>query len=398
MRRVAAFAVAVTASWLVLLLWAADVRWGAPVAPQSTFAIAGSDFGAVFGEADVRDGRLHVGDAAEDHSALQAARLTNVAADDFPVLRYRFADFPRTLELALVFRTAEDSDDVQTIALPWPGEGAATFDLSRTKKWHGTIIELGFSEFATAQSVPPELGFKPFDLVDAELWSPSWQGDLAALGTDWFGAWPWSQRSVNALGRDMDSPRAHGMVVPVALAAAAVILWALLLLPRDFRGGVAAAALILAWLVLDLSWQDGLAQRLEATRGLYEDTPGSASERIVADTDLVEVADEIRSMLVNEGTPPRMLVMADTGYQQLRVIWHLLPMNAAPLMTALATGEGLPDGCLVVFVDSDAWGSDPTLRRWLANSQRITSPYLDAIHANGLEGSRIVLYRYRHAR
>lgn len=396
--RIAAFVVALAAGWAAVLLWAAEVDWRAPLSPGTVLSLRGNDFRAVFGDGEANASRLHVSADAEDHSALQVTTLAYVRAGDFPLLRYRFASFPRTLELALVFRTAEDPDDVQTIALPWPGEGTTTFDLSRVEAWHGTIIELGFSQFSTAQNVPPELGFKPFDLVEAALWSPSWQGDLAALATDWLGAWPWSQRSVHALGRDTDSPRARSIVVSAALAASLGIVSALLLFGRRRWQAVVMVFVALAWLLVDLRWQDGLAQRLELTRTLYADVEWPRRARIVGDADLVEAADEIRAKLVNEPGRSRVLVMAGTGYQLLRLVWHLLPMNTGSLAYALASGEELPEGCVLVFLDTDAWYRDPALRALLAKSQRITSTDPHAVHASGFEGSRIVLYRYRHAR
>src|SRR5690606_31313606 len=147
-------------------------------------AYPGSRFRAAFGRAMPEGQRLRVLSEAEDHSSLQVTVLPQLDAQRFPVLRYRFEDFPRTLELSLTFRTAGKPGDVQTVSLPWPGSGTATFDLSAVEEWTGSIIELGFAEFSTGQLVPPEHGFAPFVLERAELWSPSWRGDLAALMTD----------------------------------------------------------------------------------------------------------------------------------------------------------------------------------------------------------------------
>ncbi|HEY0231497.1 MAG TPA: hypothetical protein VGC55_09610, partial [Dokdonella sp.] len=150
MRR-ALFVLALAASWLLLLLWAGGVDWRTPVVPAAQRAFSGGQFQLVFGKGSLRDGHLHVDAAAEDFSSLQSVALPNLDARQFTTLRYRFADFPRTLELSLVFRTAEAPDDVQTISLPWPGEGESSFDLSHVDKWRGTIIELGFAQFPTGQ-------------------------------------------------------------------------------------------------------------------------------------------------------------------------------------------------------------------------------------------------------
>ena len=391
--RMAAFVVAVALGAFVLLLWAAHVRWNTPWAPDAQRQFAGDQFAAVFGTADARDGHLHVATTAEDFSAVQSVALPNVDAANFPILRYRFADFPRTLELSLVFRTAEQPGDVQTIALPWPGRSTSTFDLSRVPDWHGTITELGFAEFATAQNVPPPLGFKPFEIVEAELWSASWRGDLAALTTDWFGAWPWSQRSVHALGREGSAPPAFSAVLFAALvvviaAACAMLLFGL----RDRRWPlVVLASAALAWLALDLRWQSGLVHRLLATRTLYAGLDWPARARIVGDSDVLDAADDVRKLLRGAPVQKRILVEGSTRYESLRLMWHLLPLNVGEFMLARAFGGSLlPEGSYIVFLNNDSWYSDPALRELLAHSER-----LDAADARDSEGNRLAVFRYR---
>jgi len=394
MRRTAFWFVLAT-NWLVLLLCAARIPWRAPLLPQQERTYAGSRFVSVFGRGAVDASVLHVEAAAKDFLNLQSTALPELDARDFTTLRYRFAHFPRTLELSLVFRTAEAPDDVRTIALPMPGSGTSSFDLSRIEGWRGTIVELGFAEFATGQLVPPERGFAPFDLVEAELWSPSWRGALDALVTDWFGAWPWSQRSVHALGRESEAPGARSIVGFVALAIAALLFWSVVLLGA--RGGqlagIGIAGLALGWFALDLRWQSGLVQRLLAARTLYADARWPDSARIVGDSDVVAAADELRELLSDEPASTRILLQADTQYLSLRLAWHLLPMNSAPLRTALQAQTPLPDGCIIASYRSEAWHEDPALRRLLAASERLWPNA--AIHVGDFESHRLVVFRYR---
>lgn len=396
MRR-AAFVVALAASWFFLLLWAAGADWHAPVSPDTSRAFDGNRFHAVFGTAEPRGSALHVDSAGEDFSSLQAVAVPNVDAAMLPILRYRFGDFPRTLELSLMFRTAEHPDDVQTISLPWPGKGVSTFDLSHAQAWQGTIIELGFAQFATAHNVPAELGFKPFDLRSAQLWSPSWRGSLAALATDWFGAWPWSQRSVHALGREGEARGAQSAVLAVVLAAALAIAWAAVLLGLRGRRllvmGIATVAL--AWFALDLRWQSGLVHRLLLTRTLYAGLPWSERERIVGDREILDAADEVRALLRSAPAPSRVLVAASSRYQALRLIWHLLPLNVGEFEVAMASGATLPEGGVIVFLDNDAWHDDAAVRALLAHSQRVHAA--GALHADGFDEQRLVVFRYHHA-
>lgn len=396
MRR-AGFVVALAVSGLLLLAWAAGVDWRSPPTPSAERTFPGSRFRAAFGRAQPEGQRLRVLQEAGDHSALQVTVLPQLDAQRFPILRYRFEDFPRTLELSLTFRTAASPDDVQTVSLPWPGTGTATFDLSRVEAWKGSIIELGFAQFATGQLVPPEHGFAPFMLDRAELWSPSWRGDLAALATDWFGAWPWSQRSVHALGREGGASGAHSPVLVAALAVAVVLFWSMLLLRMRGRRaiGVLVGAGLVAWLALDLRWQVGLVERLLATRALYGGHDWAERARRVGDSDIQRVAEALKDMLREEPAQRRILVYAESGYSLLRMIWHLQPLNVAPFWHAAGFGKSLPEGTLVVFFGSDAWRTNPSVQRLLEDSERLYGP--GVIHADGYDEVPAVVFRFRHA-
>jgi len=399
MRRIA-FVLALLAGWTILVLVAARVDVSAPFAAAEQRAFRGNDFTAVFGAASVVDDRLDVSAPGEGFTSLQSLHPSGIDAEQFPTLRYRFADFPRTLELSLVIRTADAPDDI-AIALPWPGDRVQTFDLSRVPEWRGRIVEIGFAEFPTAQVVPPAQGFKPFAIVEAGLWSRSWRGDLAALATDWFGAWPWTQRSVHALGRDTDTPGAPmSLVLAVALAGIFAIVCAVLAFGRRARAlaTFGAIALAVAWLALDVVWQFGLWGRLETTRAVYAKLSWPEREHTVADTDLVALADRLRVMLRNEPQTARVLVYGDatSGFELLRFIWHVLPRNIGLIANANTAGDALPRDAIIVFLRSDAWRTNEGFRRMLSASERIATPA--TIHADGFDDEPIVAYRFRRGK
>lgn len=395
--RIAAFVLASLAGVSVLLLWAADVRWDAPWSPQAQRDFNGSAFHEVFGRARANDGALSIEDAADDYSTLQVVQV-DVQAEDFAVLRYRFDGFPRTLELSFVFRTAAEPEDVQTVSLPWPGGGDTAFDLTQLPAWQGRIVEIGFAQFATAQLVPPERGFSPFALRQAALWSDSWRGDLAALGADWFGGWPWSQRSVHALGREGDSPHARSIVVFVALAAALVAAMAVALLGLRGRKALAAvlACAAVAWFMLDLRWQAGLQQRLLATRALYGDTTWEQGSTLVGDREIQLAAERIRAVAGTFAPKQRVLVHSSSSYALLRLVWHLLPLDAAAFWLP-DPSTPVPEGSLIVFYASDDWHSNPVFRRFLARSQRLWGG--DTIMRGSFDPApEIVAFRYHDGR
>jgi len=393
------FALALLASWTILLLWAARIEWSSPFSPAAQREFPGDDFSAVFGGASADKDRLRVTATGNDFTSLQSLRPSDIDAERFTTLRYRFAGFPHTLELSLVFRTAGSPEDV-AISLPWPGNATHTFDLSQVPEWRGRIVEIGFAEFPTAQLVPPAQGFKPFEIVEAGLWSRSWRGDLAALATDWFAAWPWTQRSVHALGRDTDTPRERSLVLCVAIAAALALVLSLLLFGwRDRRFAVTTAVTIaVAWLALDLVWQIGLWGRMQTTRAVYAPLSWAERQDTVADTDIVAAADRLRRILRGEPETSRILVYtgAGQGYELLRLIWHVLPLNAAVYANANGFGEALPEGCLIVFFNSDDWKTNPNMRRLLAHSEHLASSA--SILGDSFENDAIVVFRFRHGR
>jgi hypothetical protein len=156
------------------------------------------------------------------------------------------------------------------------------------------------------------------------------------------------------------------------------------------------ACVVGAWVVLDLRWQAGLFERLAATRSLYAGLSWDQRKDIVGDDGTLRVANELKALLRDEPGSARILVHASSGYSVLRLIWHLLPLNTAALWIA-DPGTPLPEGCLVVFYDSDAWHRDPAMRRLLARSERIWPS--DVVMRSGFErGDEVVVFRYRHAR
>lgn len=357
MRR-GACAIAVALVWIIVLGWAAGLRWNTPWSPAQTMDLPANGFRVVMGAA-VEDGtRLRVGAVGNDGNALQARRIDGIHARDWPMLRYRFDGFPHTLELSLVFRRADAPDNVQAITVPWPGNGWQTVDLRDLPAWQGDIVEIGFAEFATAQLVPPSEAFVPFAFDRAQLQSPSWRAGLAALLTAWFAYVPWALHSVSAL---MPDRATLGTASPVPalvagtllslIAAALILRW-----PRRrllHAAGWSAAAL---WIALDARWLRDFHARHALTEHLYAGKSWDERQRLQPDQDLAFMANQFGDWLASQPTQPRILVAADSNYVFLRLIYLLLPHNAALLQ--LTGGAPLPPDSLVVLFQSTQWHFD----------------------------------------
>ena len=341
-----AFALVLSAIWLSLLLWAASIDPRVPFAPERTQSLPGSRYHAVFGAATSEGQRLLVSAAADDYSALQVTDVANLPAADLPILRYAFADFPRTLELSLVFRTREAPDDVETVSLPAPADGAATFDLSRVAGWRGTIVEIGFTQFPVAQLVPPEEGFRPFALTGAKLESDSWRGRIAAMWSSWLAHSPWQLISVSAIGPTETGdtmPHAPRPPLVIALALVALVLVARLVLRwQDGRlAHMLFAATAIAWVGIDAAWMRELDYRRAVDHDVWGAVPFGQRQDHVSDSRTFAAAQRLRVLLAGEPATTRILINAETPHDMLRLIYLLAPLNAAGL-NGYVSEPGLP--------------------------------------------------------
>jgi hypothetical protein len=366
--RVGALVVLLGVLWMGLLGWASQAPLDAPFQPAERMRFAGSDFHVVLGAAVENGKRLGINAVGAEHMALQSVTLSApLDAGSFPVLRYRWQDFPRTLELSFVFRRADEPDDVHTITLPPAGAYPAYFDLSSTPDWHGRIIEAGFAEFPTAQLVPADIAFRPFSLVEAELWSPSWRGSLGALGTDWSAYRPWALMSVSALGPDAPWPHNPTPVLVLTIGLAASLAIAAVLLARGWTwlGLTLCTAIAGGWLALDLRWIGEFADRHVLTRELYAGKPWRERAMIEPDTALIAASARVRDLLARVPPSTHVVVAASAPYDVLRIVYHLLPANVAPMTTIAGHDRKLAamQPALLVVYDDPEWAFDAGERR-----------------------------------
>lgn len=348
---------ALIAIWLLVIGSAAHVPWRAPLQPQQRLAFNASEFHVVMGAGSEDGASLRVGAVGEDGSALQTALLAHVRAEDYSTLRYRFDGFPRTLELSLVFRRAGE-DDVRTVTVPWPADGWRSLDLDKVPGWQGEITELGFAEYATPQIAPESSAFRPFRFDRAELWSPSWRGSFAALYTSWFGYTPWALLSISALGPQREVAQAAPLQPFVVAACLLSLLAAALILRWSrrqlLRRAVLAAALL--WVALDLAWLEDLRAKHQLTETVYAGKTWSERAALVPDQDVRLAAEQVRAYFATQ-PPHQILVAADSKFLFLRMIYQLLPLNAAPLEQALGLRWPRRDARFVVY-QSNLWSYD----------------------------------------
>lgn len=355
--RASMLAVLLLALWIGLLGWAAQAPLNAAFQPDQRVHFHGNDFHVVMGAGVENGSHLGINSVGAEHMALQSRSFARpIDADALRVLRYRLEDFPRTLELSFVFRRADQPADVHTVTLPPAGAHSAYFDLATVPDWRGRIVEIGFAEFPTAQLVPADIAFRPFSLIEAELWSPSWRGSLGALGTDWSAYRPWALMSVSALGPDAPWPHKPTPVLLLTIGLATSLLIAAVVLARSWTwlGLTLCSALAGGWLALDIRWLGEFADRHVLTRELYAGKPWRERAAIEPDTALIASAARVRELLAREPANAHVIVAADAVYDVLRLSYHLLPANVAPigaLLPAPRREVAAQPALLVVYAD-----------------------------------------------
>lgn len=349
-------ATVIVAWWLTLALLFCGITPFMSLWPLSPLRLAGGVFEEKFGHAERQGETLAVRAAGSDDAGnLQVHAFDGIDAATVPILRYCFSELPRTLELTFVFRR-DGEEEVQTVALPWPGGGSGAIDLTRVPEWRGRIVEIGFSEFPTAQIVPPNLGFRPFALVSVSLEQRSWYGMLTVRRSDWFGYRPWALMSISALGPDSPAPRGPSLVFGIALGAFGTLMFGIGLFHGRVRqlAKMVFAVVALAWLVLDLRWLVSLHAKHAETRGLYAGKPWREREALVVDSAVYAAAARAREVLASEPRGIRIIVDAASDYERARLVYHLQPLNTGP---ANITGYGTArqrSGALAVLYRLDA--------------------------------------------
>lgn len=353
--RGATTALALLVFWALLLGWAAHVKFAQPWSSAHTLSLPVAKVSTVFGVAKQHEDGLRVSALGADALGLQTWRVGGLKASDFGVLRYRFKHLPHSLNVDLIIRTAEHSRDVVSVTLPWPGERAGAIDLTRLPQWRGTITEIGFSEYANPQLVPPDAPFQPFTLVGASLQQPSWSNALNVLAADWFGYRSWQQSSINSLAQDaVVGVRPLLLVVAMGALGSALLLW---LLARVRWRRSLMLVLVLAWLVLDAHWLGVLGERHVQTRAWYAGKPWPQRQRLQADRELVQRAAAVKRALAGEPRGRHVLVWAPTQFARGRLGYHLRPLNVRSLSTGKLSGLA-PGSVLLVDDAADAWQYD----------------------------------------
>jgi len=110
------------------------------------------------------------------------------------------------------------------------------------------------------------------------------------------------------------------------------------------------------WALLDLVWLEDFRGKHQLTESVYAGKSRSERAALVPDQDVREAAEQVRGYLTTQ-PPHQLLVISDSKYVYLRLIYLMLPLNAAPLEQALGLRWPRRDARFVVY-QSEQWHYD----------------------------------------
>lgn len=152
--------------------------------------------------------------------------------------------------------------------------------------------------------------------------------------------------------------------MPLTLALGGALSFAALVwLRRDSRAALFRRAPLLAalaWVALDLRGLDDVWAKHKLTADVYAGKSWQERARLQPDEDVAGFAQLTRQQVASASTGQRLLVASDSVYTMLRLIYFLLPLNAAPLESALAAmpPSAWPANTVIVICASKAWRYD----------------------------------------
>jgi hypothetical protein len=286
--------------------------------------VSGSSLHVVVGAGSVAGDTLDITGYEPRNSELVAVALWRgrVAADDYPLLKYRVdADFPGPA-LKLIWFTQGNPGVLMSADIQGTDGDSAWLELSRHPDWRGTVVELGVAAYTSDQRDALSISH-----LTLEPWD--WRGGLASYWTHLTDFRGWTARTINQIHGSADIT----VLSPVLLAAAWSAVAVLLLLVAGFfsrpQPGALVAALLLPWIALDLLWQRELMTQLLQTRDQF-------AGKTVIEKHLTDVDQHIYRYIarLKQDVLPRrhsrILILHDSyahNFVRLKAQYYLLPHN-----------------------------------------------------------------------
>jgi len=339
---------------LLVALMAAGATWNTPVLPERQQVLPLAEM-QLTGSRQVEgpgDARWLEG-ADETGRSLLLRRGLALEASDWRYLRLRMERFPAHLRAALVWRSSDSPERMQTLVLARPARRASLSLLEGAEGWSGTVSEIGLLVFPANLVDPQAARDRRYAVSEIGLESESLRGALASVLSEWTAYRPWVGRSINTAGFEVISPRTYTLVWLVAVATllmAVALILALRL--RGARLGTAFAVSVLAaWLLLDLHQ---LAQLFWRTGFMRE--AHLRSDQVEVDVRLNAALSSLRPQLEAAGIRLA-LVGASLPFHRTYGAFRLLPLPSVAI-DAPPQLEHAGDSLALVLVGKGDWSHD----------------------------------------
>lgn len=260
---------------------------------------------------------------AEDERAILTHR-TSFAASDYAFIEYTLSGRNPQEPVYLLWRTAENPEQVSRLPLPWRGNDTGMTFLGLLPEWSGEITEIGLDIYG-------DLRGQPLAISSLTLLPRTRAALLHSIWFEWTAFRGWTQKSANFL---RGSPE-HGVLAPTLAMAvwSGLALFILAGISRRFRRShdvvAYASAVLIPWIVLDLLWQADLSRQLDETRYLFAGKTQHEKHLADLDPELYEYAEYLKNEVLPE-PGPRIFLLHDSDqmtYTRLKAQFYLLPHN-----------------------------------------------------------------------
>jgi hypothetical protein len=267
--------------------------------------------------------KLHLTELSLDDRAIVTSK-TNLLANDYPFIEYKLNNFHPGEEVYLIWRTAENPEDVVRARLHLSSD-KTTYNVATHIGWQGRITELGFDIYGDLREKP--LIISSLSMLPYSTWAA-----LASIWSDWTALEVWDETSINYL---RGTPK--GAILPPTIAMAAwgglalLLLNLFCLLKRTHQPISYIAIVLIPWLALDFLWQARLDAQLTETKYLFQGKSQQERHLSDVDRDLYSYSQHLKNEVLPESSARIFLLHDNKGqrhnYRRLRTQFHLLPNN-----------------------------------------------------------------------
>jgi len=330
----------------ILLGWTiyAAPRWISGVSASAAVRLHAADFGITQGSQNIEADALRIELPAASSGALVWTRGP-WSVDRLRFLTYRIDGTDAAHRMRLFWHR---EGKAYNVSLP-RSAGRHVIDLSRTSAdWGGQVDDLAFGFWSAdllPQSTVPAV---QVELSDVELESDGYPAALRAMFDEWLAPRPWTGRSVNVTGLEMNWASPRPLLPALVWATACLLIGYGVLRHRRWRPSpwAVAGAALLAWIVSDVYMLRVQSQRLEQVGELRQ---LAGEQGLAAMPDYQQSLEALRDRLLHEGrsaVSPTVFIQGGGRFAMDYGMYLLRPLNVGPLPKK--AGAELPQGSLLV--------------------------------------------------